>query len=160
MCRWLFLQQNDRVVNISITHDYLVPSLSFNVSRSSGNSNSNMASWRQVSALVYARSVVPLHTVWNSFKTWYCEYVLLSNFIIITRNYCLNKTTLIFCHVSFVSQHITYSLFHKKYKENIYIIIYESRGRLNIIIWRSLYFYFPDISFWSLNFYYYFLLLT
>ena len=32
------------LVNLSITHDYLVPSLSFNVSRSSGNSNSNMAS--------------------------------------------------------------------------------------------------------------------
>ena len=28
----------------SITHDYLVPSLSVNVSRSSGNSNSNLAS--------------------------------------------------------------------------------------------------------------------
>ena len=33
-----------RVVNFSITQDYLVPSLSFNVSRSSGNSNSNLAS--------------------------------------------------------------------------------------------------------------------
>ena len=40
----LFLRQNVRVVNLSITHDYLVPFLSFNVSRSSGNSNSNMAS--------------------------------------------------------------------------------------------------------------------
>ena len=44
MCRWLFLRQNVRVVNLSITHNYLVPSLSFNVSRSSGNSNSNLAS--------------------------------------------------------------------------------------------------------------------
>ena len=45
---WLFLRQDVRedvrVVNLSITHDYLVPSLSFNVSRSSGNSNSNLAS--------------------------------------------------------------------------------------------------------------------
>ena len=31
------------VVNLSVTHEYLVPSLSFNVSRSSGNSNSNCA---------------------------------------------------------------------------------------------------------------------
>ena len=44
MCGWLFLRQNVRVVNLSITHDYLVPSLSFNVARSSGNSNSNMVS--------------------------------------------------------------------------------------------------------------------
>ena len=39
MCGWLFLRQNVKVVNLSITHDYLAPSLSFNVSRSSGNSN-------------------------------------------------------------------------------------------------------------------------
>ena len=44
MCGWLFLRQNVKVVNLSVTHDYLIPSLSFNVSRSSGNSNSNMAS--------------------------------------------------------------------------------------------------------------------
>ena len=43
MCVWLFLRQNVRVVNISITYDYLVPSLSFNVSRSSGSSYSNLA---------------------------------------------------------------------------------------------------------------------
>ena len=41
---WLFLWQNVRVVNLSITHDYLIPSLSFNVSMSSGNSNLNLAS--------------------------------------------------------------------------------------------------------------------
>ena len=34
----LFLWQNVRVINLSITHDYLIP-LSFNVSMSSGNSN-------------------------------------------------------------------------------------------------------------------------
>ena len=44
MCGWLFLRQNVRVVNLSITYDYLVPSLSINVSRSSGNSNSNLVS--------------------------------------------------------------------------------------------------------------------
>ena len=47
MWGWLFLRQNVGVVNLSITHDYLVPSLSFNVSRSSGNSgnsDSNVAS--------------------------------------------------------------------------------------------------------------------
>ena len=31
-------------VNLSITHDYLVPTLSFSVSMSSGNSNLNLAS--------------------------------------------------------------------------------------------------------------------
>ena len=30
MCGWLFLLQNVGVVNLSVTHDYLVPSLSFN----------------------------------------------------------------------------------------------------------------------------------
>ena len=40
MCGWLFLRQNVRVVNLSITHDYFISSLSFNVSKSSGNSNS------------------------------------------------------------------------------------------------------------------------
>ena len=44
MFGWLFLRQNVRMVNLSITHDYLVPSLSFNVSMSSGNSNLNLAS--------------------------------------------------------------------------------------------------------------------
>ena len=46
MCGCLFLRQNVRVVNLSITHNYLVPSLSFNVARSSGNPNSNLASVR------------------------------------------------------------------------------------------------------------------
>ena len=41
---WLSLWQNVRVVNLSITHDYLVPSLSYNVAMSSGNSNLNLAS--------------------------------------------------------------------------------------------------------------------
>ena len=44
MFGWLFLWQNVRVVNLSITHYYLVPSLTFNVSMSSGNSNLNLAS--------------------------------------------------------------------------------------------------------------------
>ena len=44
MFGWLFLWQNVRIVNLSITQDYLFPSLSFNVSRSSGNANSNLAS--------------------------------------------------------------------------------------------------------------------
>ena len=44
MCGWLFLRENVRVVNLSITHDDLVPSLSINVSRSSRNSNSNWTS--------------------------------------------------------------------------------------------------------------------
>ena len=38
------MRQNVRVANLSITHDYLVLSLSFNASRSSGNSISNLAS--------------------------------------------------------------------------------------------------------------------
>ena len=44
MCGWLFLWQNVRVVNLTITYNYLVPSVPLNVSRSSGNSNSNLAS--------------------------------------------------------------------------------------------------------------------
>ena len=43
-CGWVFLRYNIRVVKLSITYDCLMPSLSFNVSRSSGNSNSNLAS--------------------------------------------------------------------------------------------------------------------
>ena len=39
----LFLWQIVGVVNLSITHDYLFPSLSFSLSRSSGNSNLNLA---------------------------------------------------------------------------------------------------------------------
>ena len=42
MCGWLF--SDVRVVNLSITDDDFVPSLSFNVSMSSGNSNLNLAS--------------------------------------------------------------------------------------------------------------------
>ena len=54
--------------------------------------------------------MVPLHKVWESFKTWYCEKELLINFHIITRNYCLNKTSLIFCcSISFVRQY-TYTI--------------------------------------------------
>ena len=44
MCGYMFLRQNVRVVNLTITHDYLIQSLSFNVSRSFGNSNLNLAS--------------------------------------------------------------------------------------------------------------------
>ena len=44
MCGWLLLWQNITVVNLSITSGYLVPSLSFNVSMSSGYSNLNLAS--------------------------------------------------------------------------------------------------------------------
>ena len=43
MTEWRFLRQKVSIVNLSIIHDYLVPSLSFNVSRSSGNSNTNLA---------------------------------------------------------------------------------------------------------------------
>ena len=38
------LVANVLVLNVSITHDYLFHSLYFSVSRSSGNSNSNLAS--------------------------------------------------------------------------------------------------------------------
>ena len=55
--------------------------------------------------------MVPLHKVRESFKTWYCEKKLLINFNIITRNYCLNKTTFC-CSVSFVRQNILFILTH------------------------------------------------
>ena len=98
MCGWLFLRYSVRVVNPSITHDYLVPSLSFNVFRSSGNSNSNLAS-----------GDVKLRP-WFTPVCWYrcttfeipskhdtASNFLWINFNIITRNYCLKKkkTTLI-----------------------------------------------------------------
>ena len=65
------------------------------VSRPSGNSSSNLTSVTSNPALVYASLIVSLRKDWESFKTWYCEYFLFINFNIITRNYCLNKTTLI-----------------------------------------------------------------
>ena len=94
MCGWLFLRQNVRVVNLSITHDYPVPSLSFNVSRSSGMWNSNVASvtsnfglgLRQFDGTA-AQSLIFLQNI-------ILRVFLLINFNIITRNYCLNKTTL------------------------------------------------------------------
>ena len=93
VCGWLFLRQNIRVVNLSITPDYLVPSLSFNVSRSSGNSNSNVAfvtsnfglGLRQVDGTAAQNFDIP--SKHNTASILY--------FNIITRNYCLNKTTLI-----------------------------------------------------------------
>ena len=90
MCGWLFLQQNVRAVNLSITHDYLVPTLSFSYPGLLEMRTQTWHPWRQISALVYASLMVPLHKVWDSFKTWYCENVLLINFNTITRNYCLN----------------------------------------------------------------------
>ena len=38
------MRQNVRIVNLSFTHHYLVPSLYFSASRFSGNSNSNLGS--------------------------------------------------------------------------------------------------------------------
>ena len=103
ICGWLFLWQNIRVVNLSITHDYLIPSLSFNVSRSSGTSNSNLASMtsnfglglRQFDSITAQR----LRFLQNMIL-W---VFLLINFNIITWNYCLNKTILILVVVFLLS---------------------------------------------------------
>ena len=97
MCGWLFLWQNVRVVNLSIIHDYLAPSLSINVSMSSGNSNLNLASvtsnfdlaFRQFDGTAGQRLRFLQNMILRKKK-------LLINFSIITRNYCLTKATLIF----------------------------------------------------------------
>ena len=89
------LRQNVRVVNLSITNDVLVPSLSFNVSRSSGNSTSNLVFVTSNFGLGLrpfdATAAQNLRFVQNMILR---EFLLI-DFKIITRNYCLNKTTLI-----------------------------------------------------------------
>ena len=123
-CGCLFLRQNVRVVNLSITHDYLVPSLSFwgllEIRTQTWHP------WRQISVLIYASLMVLLHKVWDSFKTWYCEYFLLITFNIITRNYCLNKAILILA-VAFLLSVSIYMYFSVIYKY-IQIIYPFSRG--------------------------------
>ena len=106
MYGWLFLWQNVRVVNRSITHDYLIPSLSFNVSMSSGNSNLKLGN-RDVQFRASFSPVWWYHcTSLRFLQNMILRKNLLINFNIITRNYCLNKTTLIFCcSVSFVRQY-------------------------------------------------------
>ena len=98
MCGWLFLWQNVRVVNLSITHDYLVPSLSlsFNISMSSGNSNLNLASVTSNFDLGFRQFDGTAAQSLRFIQNMILRKNLLINFNIITRNYCLNKTTLIF----------------------------------------------------------------
>ena len=83
------------VVNISITHDYLFPSLSFNVSRSSGNSNSNLASVTSNFGLGLRQFDCTAEQNLRFLQNMILRVFLLINFNIVTRNYCLNKTTLI-----------------------------------------------------------------
>ena len=96
MCGCLFLWQNVRVVNPSITHDYLVPSLFFYVSMSSGNSNLNLASVMSNFDLGFRQFDGTAAQSLRFLQNMILRKTLLINFNIITRNYCLNKTTLIF----------------------------------------------------------------
>ena len=93
MCGWLFLWQNVRLVNLSITPDYLFPSLSFCVSRSSGNSNSNLAS----ATSNFGLGLRQFDCTAAQSLSFLQHIILRLSFVvnIITQNYCLNKTTLI-----------------------------------------------------------------
>ena len=97
MCGWLFLWQNVRVVNFSVTHDYLVPSLSFDVSMSSENSNLTLGN-RDVKFRSWFSPVWWYHCTKFEIPSKHdiAKNKMLINLNIITRNYCLNKTTLIF----------------------------------------------------------------
>ena len=106
MCGWLFLWQNVRVVNLSITHDYLVPSLSFNVSMSSGNSNLNLASVTSNFDLGFRQFDGTAAQSLRFLQNMILRQKLLINFNIITRNYCLNKTSFIFVVVFLLSDSI------------------------------------------------------
>ena len=95
MCGWLFLRQNVRVVNLSITYGYLVPSLSFSVSRSFGNSNSNLTSVTSNFGISLRQFDGTAAQSLKFLQNMILRVFLLINFNIITRNYCLNKATLI-----------------------------------------------------------------
>ena len=84
-----------RVVNLSIIHDYLFPSLSFNVFRSSGNLNSNLAPETLNFGLVLRKFECTAAQSLRFRPNMILRALLLIHFNIITRNYCLNKTTLI-----------------------------------------------------------------
>ena len=126
MCGWLFLWQNVRVANFSITHDYFVPSLSCNVPMSSENSNLNLASlasnfdlgFRQFDGTA-AQSLRFLQTMIlrKKEKKKRKEKKKKKSSNIITRNYCLNKTTLIFAVAFLLSDSIL--------KLSIHVVIYQ-----------------------------------
>ena len=92
---WLFLSQKVRLCNLSITHDYLFPSLYFNVSRTSGNSNSNLASVTSNLSLGLRQFECTAAQSLRFCPNMILRVFLLINFNIITQNYCLNKSTLI-----------------------------------------------------------------
>ena len=100
--------QNVRVVNLSITHDYLVPSLSFNVFMSSGNSNLNLASVTSNFDLGFRQFDGTAAQSLRFVKNMILRKKMLINFNIITRNNCLNKITLIFAVAFLLSDSIFY----------------------------------------------------
>ena len=106
MCGWLFLWQNVRVVNLSITHDYLVPSLSFNVSMSFENSNLNLASMTPNFDLGFRQFDGTAAQSLRFIQNMILRKKKMINFNIITRNYCLNQTTLIFAVAILLSDSI------------------------------------------------------
>ena len=111
MCWWLFLRQNVRIVNLFITNDYLVLSLYFNVSRSSGNSKSNLDSVTSNFGLGLRRfdgtAAQSLRLLKNMILRVTFFWI---NFNIITRNNCLNKTTLILVVAFLLSVSIFYTV--------------------------------------------------
>ena len=80
----------------TITHDYLFPSLSFNVSKSSGNSNLNLASVTSNFGLGLHQFECTAAQSLGFLQDMILRVFLLINFNIITRNYCLNKTSFAF----------------------------------------------------------------
>ena len=95
MFGWLFLWKNVRICNLSIKHAYRFPSLSFNVSRSSGNSNSKLSSVTSNFGLGLRKFECTAAQCLRFLQSMIMTVFLLINFNKINRNYCLNKTTLI-----------------------------------------------------------------
>ena len=135
MCGWLFLRQNVRLVNLSITHDYLVLSLSFNVSRKFelklGINDVKSRPW--FSPVWWYRctkfEIPSKHDAAKNIFFWI-------NFNIITRNYCMNKTFLIFTVAFLLSDSICYKQIiasnrHIPYPDiqlSIYYLTYSKTG--------------------------------
>ena len=112
----LFLWQNVRVVNLSITHEYCFTSLSIDVSRSSGNSRPNLVSLASNFGLglrQFERTATQ-NLSFHCFSITFLQNIilrilLLISFDIISRINCLNITNLVFL-VAFLLSVYTYSI--------------------------------------------------
>ena len=88
----LFLWQNARVINISISHDFLICFLSFNKSRSSFNLNLNVVFVTSYVCLGLSQFQCTTAQRLRFLQDMILRAFLLINFNIITRNHCFNKT--------------------------------------------------------------------